>query len=69
MPGWTRSASWRTSSLGPQKIESSEDALRNSIALFDRLVARVAPKLGFRDEVTASASAEVERILAKRLEP
>jgi len=50
-------------------IERSEDALRNSIALFDRLVARVAPKLGFRDEVTASASAEVERILAKRLEP
>ena len=50
-------------------IEWSEEALGNSIALFDRLAARVAAALGFRDEVTARASAEVDRILAKRLEP
>ena len=50
-------------------IEGSEIALRASIALFNCLAARVAPVLGFRDEVTTPVSAEVERILATRLEP
>jgi aminoglycoside 6-adenylyltransferase len=47
-------------------IERSEGALRNSLALFDRLATRIASALGFRDEVAARASAEVDRILAGR---
>lgn len=50
-------------------IEGSEIALRASLGLFNRLAARVASALGFRDEVTTPASQEVERILATRLEP
>ena len=57
-------ACWSDSS-----IEGSGIALRASVALFNGLAARIAPALGFRDEVTTPASEEVERILATRLEP
>jgi aminoglycoside 6-adenylyltransferase len=49
--------------------ERSAEALRNSINLFDRLAVGVAAALGFPNETGRRASAEVDRILATRLEP
>ena len=44
-------------------IPASEEALRNSIRQFELVAGRVAGSLGYDDEVTVKASAEVDRLL------